>query len=84
MISFHNYIIIVAAISAAISGAKKIKTFMSTCAKYPIFLYFFIINLIAEMAIETYIAYKYPFIFVSWIIVNDPLIQYIITMLIKK
>ena len=78
MLSIHNFVIIFTAISVAISGAKRIKWHLN-----PVFMFFSIMNLVAEILTQVFIAYKFPVLFVSWIIISDPLFQDIIKYLYK-
>lgn len=73
MISFNNLVIIIAAISAAISGSKDIKWYSNQ-----VLLLFSIVSFITEIIIHILFAYKFPLLFVSYIIITDPLFQYII------
>lgn len=79
MVSIHNLVIIFSAISVAISGAKRIKGHLN-----PVFMFLSIINLVADILTQVFIAYKFPVLFVSWIIISDPLFQDIIKYLYKK
>lgn len=79
MLSFHNFVIIFAAITVAISGVKKIKWNLN-----PFFMFLSIMNLVAEILSQVFIAYKFPILFVSWIIISDPLFQDTMKYLYKK
>ena len=66
----HQFVIIMAAISTAISGAKRI-----TWSVHPALLFLSIMNLIAEVITQVFIVYKFPLLFVSYVVVTDPLFQ---------
>jgi hypothetical protein len=79
----HQYGIVMAAITTAVSGAKRI-----TWSDKSIWLYVLIINLVTEIISQVYFVYKFPLIFVSYVVVTNPLFQDIMkktyTKFIKK
>lgn len=77
--STHKFVIIFTAISVAILAAKRIKWHLK-----PVFMFFSIMNLVAEILTQAFIAYKFPVLFVSLIIISDTLFQDIIKYLYKK
>lgn len=83
MNTIHQFVMLMAAISTAASGAKKI-----TWSAHPVLLSLSIMNLIAEILTQVYIVYKFPLLFVSYAVVSDPLFQDIMkktyTKFIKK
>jgi hypothetical protein len=79
MLSLHQFVIIVAAISTAISGAKKITWLVN-----PLLLFLQLMNLSAEITTQVFIVYKFPILFVSLIIIKDPLFQRIMKITYKK
>lgn len=79
MLSLHQIIMIYAAIQAFQSGRKSIKW-----SANPIFLFMTIINLIAEILTQVFMAYKFPLLFVSWMIITDPFYQRLLTRLLEK
>jgi hypothetical protein len=79
MITFVQFGIIMAAINATIEGAKRI-----TWSVNPISLCLSVMNLIAEIIIQVFIVYKFPLLFVSYVVVTDPLFQTIVKKYIYK
>ncbi len=79
MYTFHQFVIMFAAITAAIEGSKKI-----TLSSHPLWLCLSVTNFVAEVFSQVIIAYKFPLLFVSWIIIKDPLFQKIINQIYKK
>jgi hypothetical protein len=75
----HQYGIVMAAITTAVSGAKRI-----TWSDKSIWLYVLIINLVTEIISQVYFVYKFPLLFVSYVVVTDPLFQTIMTKNIYK
>jgi hypothetical protein len=74
MLTVHQFVMIIAAIRAFQSGIKDnhVSSFIS------------IINLITEVIAQVFIAYKFPLLFVSLVIMGDPLFQDTIKYLYKK
>jgi len=78
MSTFYNYLIIITAISELISGTKRIQW-----STNQFFILMSIINILAEVLIHLFIAYEFPILFVSWIVISDPLFQNILKYFIK-
>lgn len=70
MYTVHQIVIIITAISTAISGAKRI-----TWSINQVLLFLSVMNLIAEIITQVFIVYKFPLLFVSYVVVTDPLFQ---------
>lgn len=73
MLTIHKFIIVFAAITTAITGAKNIRWHLN-----PVFIFIEIMNIIGDILTQIFIAYKFPLLFVSWRIISDPLFQDII------
>ncbi len=78
-LTFHHFVIMFAAITAAIEGAKTIKLTL-----HPFWIYLSVINFIVEVSAQIFIAYKFPILFISWTVIQDPLVQKIVKLLYKK
>lgn len=79
MFTLHQFVIMFAAIVAAIEGAKRIKF-----SVHPVWIGLSVINYISEVSAQVFIAYKFPILFVSWIIIQDPSVQLIAKLIYKK
>jgi hypothetical protein len=79
MYVFHQIVIIIAAITAAIEGSKKI-----ILTSHPLWLWLSVINFIAEVITQVFVVYKFPLLFVSLIIIKDPLFQHIMKKIYTK
>jgi hypothetical protein len=79
MYTVHQIVIIMAAISTAISGAKRI-----TWSVNPLLIFLSVMNLIAEIMTQVFIVYKFPLLFVSYVVVTDPVFQTIMKKIYKK
>lgn len=79
MLSIHQFIMIFAAISTAISGTKRISRSIN-----PFFVFISVMNLAGEVLTQVFMAYKFPILFVSWIIITDRLFQDMVKYLYKK
>jgi len=73
MLSLYYFVIIITAISATISATKRIQWYNN-----PLFMFLSYMNLIADILTQVFIAYKWPIIVVSWVIITDPLTQDVI------
>ena len=76
---FHNFVMIFAAITAVIVGAEKIKW-----SSHPVWLCLSVANYISDIISHVIISYKFPLLFISWIIIQDPLVQKIAKILYTK
>ena len=74
MSTMHTFVMLIAAIRAFQSGIKNndVLSFIS------------IINLITEVIAQVFIAYKFPLLFVSLVIMGDPLFQRVARRLLTK
>lgn len=73
MISLHEILMLLIGISAVIIGVKKIKWVNDLS-----FMLILFISLLAEILTQVFIVYKFPLLFISWILITDPLVLRII------
>lgn len=70
MLTVHQFVMVISAIRAFQSGISGIKWLAN-----PFFLSLSIMNLIVELLAQVFMAYKFPLLFVSLVIIGNPLFQ---------
>ena len=73
MSSFIKYVVIFAALRSIYYGINNLKWSLNS-----FYIYLQIINLISEIIINSAIAYKFPLLFVSWIVLTSKEFKYLL------
>lgn len=79
MLFLHKCLIVLSVSQSIIVGTKGFKW-----STNPIYLYFSLMNFTTDILLRVGITYKFPLLFVSWYVFNNPTFQTIITNLYKK
>ena len=75
----HKCLILFSVSQSIVVGTKCFKW-----STNPIYLYFSVMNLFTDILLRVGITYKFPLLFVSWYVFNNPTFKTIITNLYKK
>ena len=84
---YKSGIVIIAMIVAIISSKQRIKwTTEEDPIEFQVLIKIIqsIMSILLETLIKLFIAYKFPILFVSWVIITDPLTIYLINLVYKR